>query len=150
DSLLRKPIRQSLDDVDMSDFAVRAEDDYQSHVAFNPILSSRLGVFGLLHNNQLRLAHAVDACLPAVRISINVESEFQPALHADRFAVFVSRFELYFFRGDYGLFGQAEWKPANHLDDLDGAVFSENYAERDKPSNPRFTRLIRVTGLFSV
>src|SRR5215470_4060910 len=134
----------------MPDFAVRAKRDYQSHIAFNPILSSRLGVFGLLHINQLRLAHAVGARLQVLRRRANVEREFQIAPHADRLAVFDSRFESYFFRGDYGLVGQAEWKSVNHLDIPDDAVFSENYVERDNPSNPRFTRLIRITGLFSI
>src|SRR5262245_11040653 len=134
----------------MPDFAVRAEYDYQPHIAFNPILLSRLGVFGLLHINQLRLAHAFGARLQALRSLVNVESKFQIAPHADRFAVMDSRFESYFFRRNYGLVGQAEWKSVNHPDVPDGAFFSENYAERDSPSNPRLTRLICVNGFFSV
>src|SRR5262245_42820028 len=112
----------------MPDFAVRAEGDYQPHIAFDPIISSHLSVFGLLHINQLRLAYAVDARLQVLRSSINVEREFQIASHADRDAVFDGRFESDFFRGEYGLVGQAEWKSANHLEVPDDALFSENYA----------------------
>src|SRR5262245_8840114 len=152
DRLLCKPVRQSLDDVNMPYFAVRAKGDNQSHVAFNPILSSRLGVFGLLHINQLRLAHAVEARLPEARVKatgIKVESVFQIASHADRPAVFGDRFESYSFRGVYGLFHQAKWQPANYLDIADIAVSSENHVHHNHPHNPSATRLLRVCGFFS-
>src|SRR5262245_22493428 len=137
----------------MTDFAVRTEDDNQSHVAFNLIISSRLSVFGLHHVDQFRIAHLADARRPVVRaipMGVTVESVFQTASNANRFAVIVGRFEFDFFRGDYGLLDQAEWEPFINSVDADIPIFFKSYGEFDNSVNPRLTRGLRGIGFYSV
>src|SRR5262245_66204518 len=135
----------------MPDFAVRAEDDNQSHVAFNLIISSRLSVFGLHHVDQFRIAHVADARRPvvtAITMGIRVESVFQTAYHANRFAVIVGRFEFDFFRGDYGLLDQAEGESLINSVDADIPIFFKSYGEFDNSVNPRLPRGLSGKGFF--